>query len=125
MLDGIDEEGRPMTAALDLSYPAILKLFGNHLIAGRVEARALLGWFLENYYRLDETDAQDAICDGPDDKGVDGIFVDENIERIVVFQTKLRQNGTKTLGDGDLKQCAGTLDPIGRASCRAGSWQDV
>ena len=101
-----------MTAALDLNYPAILKIFGNHLIPGRVESRALLGWFLENYYRLDETDAQDAICDGPDDKGIDGIYVDGNIERVVVFQTKLRQNGAKTLGDGDLKQFAGTLDQL-------------
>src|SRR3546814_16735535 len=107
MLDGIDEEGRPMTAALDLSYPAILKLFGNHLIAGRVESRALLGWFLENYYRLDETDAQDAICDGPDDKGVDGIFVDEYIERIVLFKTKLRPNGPQQPVDDALKQLDG------------------
>src|SRR3546814_18924026 len=107
MLDGIDEEGRPMTAALDLSYPAILKLFGNHLIAGRVEPRALLGWFLENYYRLDDTDAQDAICDGPDDKGVDGIFVDENIERIVVFITKLRQNGPKKSGNDSCRKRRG------------------
>src|SRR3546814_6958222 len=77
-----------------------------------IESLALRGWLLYNYYRLYVTDAQDAICDGPDDKGVDGIFVDENIERIVVFQTKLRQNGTKTLGDGDLKQFAGTLDQL-------------
>ena len=97
---------------LDLSYPNILVLFGTHLIPGRVESRAFLGWFLENYYRLDETDAQDAICDGPDDKGIDGIYVDGNLERIVVFQSKLRQNIDKTLGDTDLKEFAGTLDQL-------------
>src|SRR3546814_12131882 len=74
---------------LNLIYPNILKHFGRHLISGRTESRAFLGWFLENYYRLDETDAQDSICDGPDDKGIDGISVDNNIERIDVFQTTL------------------------------------
>lgn len=97
---------------LDLSYPNILAHFGTHLIPGRVESRAFLGWFLENYYRLEETDAQDAICDGIDDKGIDAIYVDENLERIVVFQSKLRQNTGKTLGDGDIKGFAGALDQL-------------
>jgi hypothetical protein len=97
---------------LALAYPAILKNFGNHLIAGRLESRAFLGWFLENYYRLDETDAQDSICDGSDDKGIDGIYVDENLEVIDVFQVKLYQKTTKTLGDTPLKEFAGTLDQV-------------
>lgn len=101
-----------MSNHLDLSYPNILKLFGPHLIAGREESRALLGWFLEHFYRMDDTDAQDAICDGPDDKGIDGLYVDNNIEQIVVFQTKLRQNIKKTLGDADLKEFSGTLDQL-------------
>ncbi|MGY0799054.1 AIPR family protein [Lysobacter sp. A286] len=112
ILDPITRGGVLTAMPLDLSYPAILELFGTHLIPGRVESRALLGWFLENYYRLDETDAQDAICDGPDDKGIDGIYVDSNLERIIVFQTKLRQNIDRTLGDADLKSFAGTLDQL-------------
>lgn len=94
----------------NLDYPEILENFGSHLIPGRVESRALLGWFLENYFRLDETEAQDAVCDGVDDKGVDAIYVDDNLERIVIFQSKLRQNSAKTLGDNDLKIFSGTLD---------------
>lgn len=101
-----------MRAQLDLSYPAILANFGPHLITGRTESRAFLGWFLENYYRLDEVDAQDAICDGPDDKGIDGIYVDANLERIDVFQTKLYRNDKKTLGDAALKEFAGSLDQL-------------
>jgi len=97
---------------LDLTYPNILALFGSHLIPGRTETRAFLGWFLENYYRLEETDAQDAICDGVDDKGIDAIYVDENWERVVVFQSKLRQNIDKTRGDTDLKEFAGSLDQL-------------
>ncbi|MGW0161437.1 AIPR family protein [Mycobacterium sp. NPDC003323] len=89
--------------------------FGRHLVSGRTESRAFLGWFLENYYRLDETEAQDAICDGPDDKGIDGIYVDHTLERIDVFQTKLYQVGAgqdKTLGDSALKHFAGSLDQL-------------
>lgn len=97
---------------LELSYPKILELFGAHLIPGRTETRAFLGWFLENYYRLEDTDAQDAICDGVDDKGIDAIYVDKNLERIVVFQSKLRQNIDKSLGDTDLKEFAGSLDQL-------------
>lgn len=101
-----------MAKHLDLTYPSILKHFGRHLVNGRTESRAFLGWFLENYYRLDETDAQDAICDGTDDKGIDGIYVDGTLERIDVFQTKLYQKDNKTLGDTALKEFAGTLDQL-------------
>ncbi len=59
---------------------------------------------------MEETDAQDAVCDGPDDKGVDGIYVDANLERIEILQSKLFQNSNKTLGDTSLKEFAGTLD---------------
>jgi hypothetical protein len=103
--------GRALTA-LTLEYPAILDNFGDHLIPGRLESRAFLGWFLEHYYRLDETDAQDSICDGSDDKGIDGIYIDENLERVDVFQTKLFQRTTRTLGDTQLKEFAGTLDQV-------------
>jgi hypothetical protein len=102
-----------MSSGPDFSYPAIVQEFGRHLVSGRTESRAFLGWFLENYYRLDETEAQDAICDGPDDKGIDGIYVDRTLERIDVFQTKLYQVGAgqdKTFGDSALKHFAGSLD---------------
>ncbi|WP_417503171.1 AIPR family protein [Marinobacter sp.] len=101
-----------MPTALDLSYPKILGNFGSHLIEGRTESRAFLGWFLENYFRLDEAEAQDTICDGPDDKGIDGIFIDNNLEQVVVFQTKLFQKLSRTLGDVTLKEFAGTLDQL-------------
>ncbi len=97
---------------LDLAYPSILKHFGRHLVEGRLESRAFLGWFLEHFYRLDSVEAQDAICDGPDDKGIDGIYIDANLERVDVFQTKLYQKTTKTLGDTALKEFAGTLDQL-------------
>ncbi|MBO9647392.1 MAG: AIPR family protein [Variovorax sp.] len=110
--EDLRNENLNMAGNLVLSYPDILKNFGPHLVQGRTESRAFLGWFLEHYFRLDETDAQDSICDGPDDKGVDGIYVDGNLERIDVFQTKLYQNDKRTLGDTALKEFAGTLDQL-------------
>ena len=71
-----------MANTLDFSYPAILTLFEKHTGSGRTESQAFLVWFLENYFRLDEVDANDAVCDGPDDKGIDGIYVDNNLETI-------------------------------------------
>ena len=70
-------------------------------------------WFLENYLRLDEVDATDAICDGPDDKGIDGIYVDDNLEQVVILQGKLLQNENRTLGDSQLKNFIGTLAQFG------------
>ena len=98
-----------MNHALNFDYPAILGIIDPCLVSGRTESHSFLVWFLQHYYRLDETESQDTVCDGPDDKGIDGIYVDENLESIVVFQTKLVQNPDKTLGDTQLKEFVGTL----------------
>jgi hypothetical protein len=95
-----------MPAKLQLSYPGILKHFGVHVMKERTDSRAFLAWFLENYYRLDDVD--DCICDGKYDKGVDGIYVNEQLGHIDVFQSTLVQTD-KTLGDTSLKEFAGTL----------------
>jgi hypothetical protein len=96
-------------ASLNLSYPAILDHFGKHRVPGRTESRAFLGWFLENYFRLEQLRVEDSICDGPDDKGVDGIYVDSTLELIYVFQARLMQKDSKTLGDSALREFAGTM----------------
>ena len=87
-------------------------MFGAHRAKGRSESRAFLAWFLEHYYHLDEQTSQDSVCDGPDDKGIDGIYVDDNLERVDVFQAKLYQNTDKTVGDRSLRDLAGTLDQL-------------
>jgi hypothetical protein len=93
---------------LQLSYPAILNEFGAHTVKERTESRALLAWFLENYYRLDEMEVSDCICDGRYDKGVDGIYVNDQLGQIDVFQTVIVQTD-KGLGDVSLKEFAGSL----------------
>ena len=99
-----------MSAKPDLTYPAILKECGAHTAEGRTASRAFLAWFLEHYYRLEELTAQDSVCDGPDDKGVDGLYVDDNLERVDVLQARLIQNSSKTIGDRPLRELAGSLD---------------
>ncbi len=96
-------------ASLNLTYPGILDQFGKHKVSGRTDSRSFLGWFLENYFRLDQLHVEDSICDGTDDKGVDGIYVDSTLEVIYVFQAKLMQKVSKTLGDSALREFAGTL----------------
>ncbi len=49
---------------------------------GLPESAAFLFWFLVNVYRLDETDARDAICDKSNDKGIDAIYVDHAEQEI-------------------------------------------
>ena len=74
----------------------------------RTESRQFLAWFLENYYRLEETEVSDCICDGPHDKGVDGLYVDDHLGQIDIFQARISKTD-KTLGDVALKEFVGTL----------------
>ena len=98
-----------MTRTVDLDYPHILDVIEPCLIEGRTESHSFLVWYLRHYFRLDATESLDTVCDGPDDKGIDGIYVDENLESIVIYQCKLVQNPTKTLGDRVLREFVGTL----------------
>jgi hypothetical protein len=98
-----------MAATVKLEYPAIVETIKPVIVSGRTESHAFLVWYLQHYFRLDETESQDTVCDGPDDKGVDGVYVDENLETVFVFQCKLVQNPRRTLGDTQLKEFVGTL----------------
>jgi hypothetical protein len=95
--------------AHDLEYPTILDLLPAYQRKGLSESAAFLNWFLENIFRLDDTTAQDSICDAPNDKGVGGIYVDHAEQEVLFFQSKLRQNPAATLGDTDLKEFVGSL----------------
>lgn len=101
-----------MNNTLDLSYPRILTILGAHLVTGRTESRAFLGWFLENYFRLDGNAVDDAICDGPDDKGIDGLYVDDALECIYIFQAKLLQKETRWVGDSTVREFSGALNQL-------------
>lgn len=94
---------------IDLSYPNLLNLFRPHLDPRRSESASFLIWFLENYYRLDSVDAIDSVCDQNGDKGVDGIYVNDNSNTIDVLQSKISQKDSTTIGDTVLKEFQGTL----------------
>ena len=94
---------------MDFNYPNILQLFPEHRDPKRSESASFLIWYLENYYRLDPREAVDSVCDQNGDKGIDGIFVNDATQTIVILQSKISQKNT-TVGDVNLKEFAGSLN---------------
>lgn len=66
-------------------------------------------WFLENIYRLDQIDADDACVDAKHDKGVDAIYVDDVSEIVYVIQAKTKTKDHAEFGDTEIKEFYGTL----------------
>ena len=94
---------------LNLEYPSILKLFSEYLDPKRTESASFLIWYMENYYRLDKLEAVDAVCYQSGDKGVDGIYVNDNDLTITVIQSRISQRADRTIGDSSLREFYGTL----------------
>lgn len=76
-------------------------------IGNRTESVALLAWFLENVWRMEPEDVDDAICDGGGDKGIDALEIDDDLREITIFQSKHRARHGITQGDNDLKNLVG------------------
>jgi hypothetical protein len=95
---------------MTVKYPEILAEIDFYNIEGRTESASFLMWYLEKYYRLDRQLAIDSVCDNSGDKGVDGIYINEGMGTIDVFQTKIAQSEKKSIGDSTLKEFLGTLD---------------
>jgi hypothetical protein len=94
---------------INVSYPHILDLIKDNRANGRTDSAAFLIWYLENYLRLEEVTAIDSVCDQPNDKGIDGIYINEDTNTLMVFQSKLSQNEKRLIGDAPLREFAGTL----------------
>ena len=62
-----------------------------HEATGRTRSAALLLWFLKTIYRLDEVEAEDAVCDESGDMGIDALAVNDDEQEIVLFQAKRRE----------------------------------
>jgi hypothetical protein len=97
---------------INLDYPVIQELYREYMDPKRSESAAFLIWFLQHYYRLDEQEAIDCVCDQPGDRGIDGIYVNEHENTIDVFQSKLTQRPGRTVGDTSLKEFSGTLGQL-------------
>jgi hypothetical protein len=74
---------------------------------GRGESAAFLIWFLENYFRLEHDDAIGSVCDQVNDKGIDGIYVDEEDETVYLFQSKYSPLNNQEQGDRDIRDFVG------------------
>ena len=73
----------------------------------RTKSAALLAWFLAAVWRVEPEDIDDAICDGPGDKGIDGLIVDDTLEEITILQSKYRDGVDAGQGDADLERLLG------------------
>lgn len=96
--------------AEELNYENLVRnVLAGHLFEERTESVAFLEWFLEHILRLDDVAAADAICDGPGDRGIDGIVVDHDHSEIVFLQSKVRQNENRRVGDQPIRDFAGSI----------------
>jgi AIPR protein len=97
-------------------FDRLLTSIATFKIPKYTDSKALLYWFLFNIFRLDEIEARDSICDDTNDKGIDGLWVDEDSNEIFVFQSKFTAKPSNTLGDKDFREFIGTAqwlsDPI-------------
>lgn len=94
----------------ELEYAPLIALLRPYVDKGRPVSIAFLNWFLEHIYRLDRVDAEDAICDKNNDRGIDGIYVDHDRGEIHVLQSKTKQKGT--IGDKDIREFSGSLNQM-------------
>jgi len=101
---------------INVDYPGLLKLFPEYINPKRSESASFLIWYLENYYRLDGLEAVDSVCDKRGDKGVDGIFLNDNDKTLTVFQARINQSSDTTIGDASLRAFAGTLSQFKKPS---------
>ena len=102
--------------ATDLEYAHLhTQILANYSDRAHSVSAQFLRWFMEEIFRLEPQDADDACVDSQLDKGIDGIFVSAQAEEVYLFQSKVRQRKNAKLGDKDLKEFAGSLDQFSSA----------
>jgi hypothetical protein len=85
---------------LDSDY-GLLSQLANVAEAGSLskDRAVLLLWFFRNVVGVDDLEAYEYVCDGDDDQGIDGLFLepgpgDADYETLVVYQSKYTQGPT-------------------------------
>ncbi len=73
----------------------------------RDDNSAFLIWFLKNIFCLSEQESVDSVCDGSRDKGIDGIWVDDDEEEIFVFQSEFSPSDDRDTGDSKIREFSG------------------
>lgn len=79
------------------------------------ERSVLLLWFLRNVVGVGELEAYDHVCDGDNDKGIDGLFLDigdgENPEdTLIIYQSKYTETPDGKVGPRDIDTLAGAAN---------------
>ena len=92
----------------DLEFIRLKHILNREVKDGKPTHKKFLRWFLIYVLGIDETAADDAICDGQNDKGIDGIFVDEDNEDIVFLQSKIREKAKAKIGDKYIREFHGS-----------------
>jgi len=92
---------------LEEFYTRMRQEVSGYSIAGREDSSAFLIWFLENYFRIESQTAIDSVCDHSNDKGIDGIYIDEEDEIIYLFQSKFSPLNNQGQGDNDIRNFIG------------------
>lgn len=72
----------------------------------------LLLWFLRNVVGLGELEAYDNVCDGDNDKGIDGLYVEFGAgsgeeDTLVILQSKFTESAGAMVGPTDVDRLAG------------------
>ena len=97
--------------ATDLNYENLVGvLLRDYEVRAKTDSARFMRWYLENVWRLDVQDADDACVDGQQDKGIDAIYVSDFEETVFLFQSKVRQSATSKLGDVELKNFFGSVE---------------
>jgi hypothetical protein len=52
------------------------------------DGERFLAWYLRNIYQRSAVEARDDITDGPNDKGIDAVIVDDDKRKVFIFQAK-------------------------------------
>lgn len=52
------------------------------------DGQRFVAWYLRNVFLLDKNSTRDAITDGPKDKQIDAVYIDEDNQKIFIIQSK-------------------------------------
>jgi len=58
---------------------------------------------------MDEPAVDNAICDGPNDRGVDALVVDDDLREITIFQCKYHERADRAEGNSGLERLVGAV----------------
>src|SRR6266487_5016236 len=109
-----------MTTNLEKAYATVQEVAAPSASEGLKKPRAiLLLWFLRHVYGIDDLEAYEFICDGDNDQGIDGLYLegaepDDNKDTLHVFQSRYPES-PKNVGINEVKQFIGTLEPLSNA----------